>query len=143
LAPLGAKLILTALEKLERGELREVAQDDSLATLAPMLKKSDGILDFAANSAAVVNRARGVDPWPGASTSLSDGSPLKLFGARRAGEGGEAGVVVAVDGRGVVVACGQGAAAFREVQAAGRKRMAAVDFARGGGLTKGMKLGRT
>jgi methionyl-tRNA formyltransferase len=106
-----------------------------------MLKKSDGVLDFSESSTAVVNRARGVDPWPGASSVLPDGSPLKLFGPRRAGEGGEAGVIVAVDHRGVVVACGQGAAAFREVQAAGRKRMAALDFARGGGLTKGMKLG--
>ncbi len=141
LAPVGARLILAALEKLERGELSPVKQDDSQASLAPMLKKQDGLLDWTQPSGKVAALARGVDPWPGPTATFGDGTPLKLFGPRLAGEAGEPGTVIAVDARGVVVACGKGAVAFREVQAAGKKRMPAVDFARGGGLSKGMKLG--
>jgi methionyl-tRNA formyltransferase len=137
LAPMGAKLILEALEMRPKPE----AQDESQASYAPLLKKSDGFIDWAKDAPAIANLTRGVDPWPGATAVLPSGILCKLFGARPAGEAGPPGEVVAIDKRGVVVACGRGAVGFKDIQAAGKKRMPAADFARGGALQKGMVLG--
>jgi methionyl-tRNA formyltransferase len=106
-----------------------------------MLKKSDGVLDWTQDAMSVANRAHGVDPWPGASTTMPDGSLLKLFIAQSVADHGELGTVLGFDMRGVVIGCGSGAVAFREVQAAGKRRMLAQEFARGGALMVGAKLG--
>ncbi len=143
LAPVGAEMLIEALAEIEAGTARFTPQDDSLASYAPMLKKEDGHIDWAQPAAAVASRIRGVDPWPGAVTSLA-GNPLKLFGAvvLAEAEGGVPGAVLGVDPAGLHVACGDGAVRIAEVQAAGRKRMAAQAFAAGGrALVAGTVLG--
>jgi methionyl-tRNA formyltransferase len=146
LAPVGAAAVVEALDGLAAGTLHPVPQDHSRATMAPMLDKADGIVDWNQDARAVAARIRGVDPWPGAATWL-EGQPLKLFGARAlddapgAGEGPPPGSVIAVDGRGLVVACGRGACAIAELQAPARKRMPAKVFVQGRPLPAGTRLG--
>ncbi len=141
LAPLGAEMIIDALAEIEDGSVTRLAQDEALATYAPMLKKPDGRIDWQRPAAEVANLIRGVDPWPGAVTTLA-GASLKLFAATLGGgDGGSPGTILEVDEHGVEVACGQGSCVVAEVQAAGKKRMMARAFAAGRALAVGSLLG--
>ena len=139
LAPIGAELMVEALAALAEGKLAPVPQDDALATMAPILKKEDGLVDWSQPARAVRDRVRGVDPWPGAYTLLG-GQPLKLWGARLADGVGSPGDVLGVSAAGLAVACGEGAITIAEVQAPGRKRMAATAYHAGRSLA-GIRLG--
>src|SRR5262245_58206428 len=132
LAPLGADALLEAIAGLEAGALTPRPQDHANASHAPMLTKADGAIDFARPAVEVAARIRGVDPWPGAVATLR-GQPLKLFGARAAAGQGAPGEVLAVGDAGLIVACGDGAVAIREVQAPARKRLHARQLAQGRG----------
>jgi methionyl-tRNA formyltransferase len=142
LAPLGAELLLEAMDALARGALAPEAQDHARATYAPMLDKDHGAVDWTRSAAEVSCHVRGVDPWPGAFTALGE-TRLKLFRPAPVavtGQSGEAGQILGVDERGLIVACGQGAVAIAEVQAAGGRRMAARAFAAGHRLAAGARL---
>jgi methionyl-tRNA formyltransferase len=143
LAPIGAQALLEAIAEIAAGTGRAVAQDHASASHAPMLDKADGLIDFAQPAGAVAARIRGVDPWPGAQAMLR-GQIVKLFRARAAPGTGMAatGTVLAIDAGGVHVAAADGAVIIRELQAAGRKRMAAAQFAAGRGIAVGDVLGR-
>lgn len=140
LAPVGAAALIEALRGIADGSLEPVAQDHSRATHAAMLSKRDGAIDFAKPAAAVAARIRGVDPWPGAHALLR-GHPVKLFRARAiesaVGSSLAPGTVVAIDKSGAQVACGDGAITIRELQAAGRKRLPAAQYAAGRGIAVG------
>ena len=141
LAPIGAAALIETLPVIASGTARPIVQDHARATHAKMLDKTDGAIDWAQPARAIAARIRGVDPWPGAYATLR-GQPIKLFRAivteRAAAEG--AGTVVAIDREGVHVACIGGVVAIREVQAAGKKRMAAQAFASGRGIAVGDQL---
>jgi len=141
LAPIGAAALIETLPMIASGTARPIVQDHARATHAKMLDKTDGAIDWAQPARAIAARIRGVDPWPGAYATLR-GQPIKLFRAivteRAAAEG--AGTVVAIDREGVHVACIGGVVAIREVQAAGKKRMAAQAFASGRGIAVGDQL---
>ncbi len=139
LAPLGAAALVEAIGSLDT--LVPRPQDHAAATHAPMLAKTDGAIDFAQPAAAVAARIRGVDPWPGA-YAQHRGQPLKLFRARPVAGHGAPGTVLAIAATGMIVACADAAIAIREVQAAGRKRMAAAQFAAGRGVAVGDVLAR-
>jgi methionyl-tRNA formyltransferase len=145
LAPIGAEALLEVIAGLGAGTVRAVAQDAASASHAPMLAKTDGAIDFGGPAKAVGARIRGVDPWPGAYAMLR-GQPVKLFraiaGADASPGAGAPGTVLAIDGAGARVACGDGAVVIRDLQAAGRKRMAAAQFAAGRGIAVGDVLGR-
>jgi len=140
LAPIGADLLLAALDGLARGALRETPQDHGAASYAPMLRKEQGVVTWARPACEVRDHIRGMDPWPVASTLL-EGAPLKLFAPEsRAGSGGP-GVVLGVDAAGLHVACGEGVCVVGEVQAAGKRRMPAAAFAAGRPMRAGLVLG--
>jgi len=143
LAPLGAQALVDALAVIAAGAARPVAQDHARATHAAMLAKTDGAIDFSQPAAAVAARIRGVDPWPGAQAMLR-GQIVKLFRAQPGSPGGAAvpGTVLAIDAAGVQVAAGDGAVVIRELQAAGRKRMTAAQFAAGRAIAVGDVLAR-
>ncbi len=127
LSRLGAELLVDTLPAIAGGTVQLRPQDDGLATLAPPLTKTDGLLRWDEAARLVSARARGVDPWPGATTTCN-GEPLKLFSPRvvAGGADGAPGTVVDVDQRGLVVQCGGGTAvAFAELQFPGRRRMPA------------------
>jgi methionyl-tRNA formyltransferase len=133
LAALGGQAIVEALALLQAGALVPVRQDAARHTLAPILEKGHGRLDFARPAAELAILVRGMTPWPGAFTAL-DGNGLKVHAARAAagaahpGRPGEARGV----GGALRVTCGGGTALdLLELQPEGRRRMAAADFLNG------------
>lgn len=129
LAAIGAQLLLHTLTLLESGKAVRTKQDESLATYAPMLQKSDGALDFSRPAKKLYDQIRGVSPWPSAYTYL-DGKRLKVHKAAllpdQTGEPGEI-----RDGKRLIVGCGEGSLELLEVQPEGGKRMRGEDFLRG------------
>jgi methionyl-tRNA formyltransferase len=141
LAPEGAKLMVETLRQLERGDIFPQAQDHSLATLAPILTREDGWMDFSRTSQQIYDRWRGFQPWPGAHT-LFRGKKLIAHSmcvarGRVLPEG-----MLMVDGEKLFVGCGGGSAVeMREVQMEGKKRMPVGEFQRGYQVQNGERLG--
>lgn len=141
LAPLGARALVRAIDGYCAGELEPHPQREELATEAPMLRKQDGRVDFTRPAAAVDRWIRGMDPWPGAFTSLA-GSRLRLHESRPAPEErGAPGEVLAADDRGLLVGCGEGGVWIRELQLPGRRRMSAASLVAGHPIPTGTRLG--
>ena len=140
LACLGRETMVETLLQLCAGSLKREKQDDSLSNYAPMLKKEDGRLDWNRTAADLHNQVRGLDPWPGAYTSL-DGQLLKLARTQVAVGKGLPGSVLAATPNGVEVACGDGSLLIGDLQLAGKKRLAAGDFLRGYPVAIGTRLG--
>lgn len=142
LAVLGAELLLETLAGLGAGTLRPTAQDHARATLAPLIRKEDGRIDWSMPAEAVARRVRGFHPWPGTFTTWQ-GQPLKVLRARAEGEGTEApGQIAVVDRQGLLVGCGQGTRLrLLEVQPESRRPMSAAAFAAGLRLGPGARFG--
>ncbi len=140
LASLGRKTMEETLQQLCAGTLQREVQDDEQSTYASMMKKEDGRIDWGRSSLEIHNHVRGLDPWPGAYTSLN-GELLKLAKTSPdVNDGGKAGTVVSAASSGVRIACGSGTLLVKELQLAGRKRLTAGDFLRGCNLEPGMSL---
>ncbi len=139
LAAIGAELMVKTLAGLEDGSVRAVEQNHELATLAPILTREDGRIDFARTAAECVNRWRGFQPWPGAWTTMR-GKKLIVHRVAVVGGYGEAGVVRVEDER-MMVGCSDGWVEFLEVQMEGKKRMAASEFLRGHQVKSGERVG--
>jgi methionyl-tRNA formyltransferase len=141
LAPVGAKLMVKTLHHLEEGRIFPETQDHSKATLAPILRREDGWIDFSRGAQRNYDRWRGFQPWPGAHTILR-GKKLIVHKMRVAGSGdGETGVVK-VQGDAMVVGCGDGSLlGLDEVQLEGKRRMSAAEFLRGYQVRSGERLG--
>jgi methionyl-tRNA formyltransferase len=143
LAALGATLLLETIDGLKAGTLTPQPQDNARATLAPIIEKEQGRVDWSLPAAVLDRRVRGFFPWPG-TTSTFEGRSLKVLRARPLAEtgGGAPGTVVAVDREGVVIACGEGTRLrLLEVQPESRKAMPASAFAAGARLAPGAVLG--
>jgi methionyl-tRNA formyltransferase len=141
LSRLGAELLLQTIPRIADGSAVAVPQDHPRATLAPMLKKEDGWLDFSVPARELSARARGVDPWPGP-TAVLDGEPIKLFAPRVVAGQGAPGAVLGMSPQGLQVACGDGAVAFAELQLPGRKRLPAAAVVAGRPIPPGTTLTR-
>jgi methionyl-tRNA formyltransferase len=143
LAEMGAPLMVETLEGLQAGTITPKKQDDSLATLAPILKREDGLVDFARPAMAIYNRWRGFQPWPGAYTQFR-GKKLVLHRMIPMELRGEASVPgeVHVERDRLLVDCGENSRIeVFEVQPEGKKRMTAADFLHGYQLKSGDRLG--
>ena len=140
LAPVGARLLVETLPRIADGTVEPRQQDHTVATLAPPLTKPDGRLDFRQPAAVVSARARGVDPWPGATVRL-DGEPAKVFLPTLLPGQGQPGEVLGLRPQGLAIACGTGVIAFSEIQLPGRKRMPAQALLAGHPIPAGTILG--
>ena len=143
LARLGGELLVETLAGLESGTLTALPQNPARATLAPLLRKEDGRVDWTLSAHTLACRARGFYPWPGAYTQ-HDGRLLKLIRVRKRPEpaGGAPGEVVEASAAGVSVACGQDTRLLlEEVQPESRKAMPAGAWAQGARLQRGSRLG--
>jgi len=140
LAGVGADLMITTLEGIETGEVSPHPQDHSQATLAPILKKEDGLIDFSRPAIEILNRLRGFQPWPGAYSKFR-GKNLQVWQAAlfdRALPSSE----LKVEGDRVVVGCGEGTAIqILDLQLEGKKRTSGADFIRGYRPLPGERLG--
>jgi methionyl-tRNA formyltransferase len=139
LSAMGAQLLVDTLPLIAEGRARPEVQDEARATLAPLLDKQHGLLDFRQPARLVSAQARGVDPWPGP-TALLDGEPLKLFRPRVQPGQGPPGQVLAAGADGLLVACGEGAVAFVELQLSGRKRLPVAAVLAGRAIPVGSQL---
>lgn len=115
-------------------------QDESRMTYDPMLDKAMGVINWAQDAQAIVNRIHGLNPWPGASTAW-EGGRLKLHRACVAEGGGTPGEILAADAKqGLVIACGSGAVCVTELQAPGGRPMSSKDYLRGHPMAVGAIL---
>ena len=140
LAVIGADLMIETLRGLQTGTVHPRPQDDSRSTLAPLLKKEDGLIKFSRPAVEICNRLRGFQPWPGAFTSFR-GKNLHVWAARPAATVLPPGDMK-VDGDRLLVGCGEGTSVeILELQPEGKKRMSARDFIHGYHPNTGEKLG--
>jgi methionyl-tRNA formyltransferase len=117
-------------------------QDDGQATLAPLLKKEDGLIDWTMNTATLANRVRGLSPWPGAYTFFGEErwNIWKVF-SNVVAPTDKPGTIVAVNKQAIVVATGDGLLDIREIQTANSKRMSVGQFLAGHRVMAGGQLG--
>jgi len=140
LATVGADLTVETLRGLQAGSVYPRQQDHAQATLAPILKKEDGLIDFWRPAADILNRLRGFQPWPGAYSTFR-GKNLQLR------KGAALDRVLPVfelktESDHLLVGCGDGTAIeLLEVQLEGKTRSSAADFIRGYRPRPGEKLG--
>ena len=142
LSALGAALIASELPHYLAGQRAPVAQDHAAATLAPILRKEDGAVDWSRSACALHDLARGFAPWPSAFTFLGP-MRLKLHRTQIADEHTQhatPGQILSADRTGLVVACGRGSLRLLELQAEGARRMSAADFLAGHRLEAGAQL---
>lgn len=139
LAALGAELMIETLQGLAANSIKPQAQNDAKATLAPVLKKEDGRIDFSRSAEEIYNRLRGFQPWPGAFTSFR-GKTLNVWAAKPSSEQVAQAELAAKDGR-LYVGCGRSTALeLLEVQPEGKRRIPVRDFTHGYRPQNGEKL---
>jgi methionyl-tRNA formyltransferase len=146
LASIGADLMVETLRGLENGNVRPTPQDHSRATLAPILKKEDGRMDFARTAYDLFNRLRGFQPWPGAFTVFR-GKTLQVHRAQPAQYSTLTPSEIAVDGTHLFVGCGKNNDAdttleLIDIQLEGKRRMTAQEFINGYRPKSGDRLGQ-
>ena len=155
LASIGADLMVETLRGLETGEVRPTPQDHAQATIAPILRKEDGRMDFSRSAEDLFNRLRGFQPWPGAFTTFRS-KTLRVHRAQpwlhavtlTPGE-------VEVEGTRLFVGCDEGDSKGRgkdkntdraleliEIQVEGKRRMTAQEFINGYRPKSGDHLGQ-
>jgi methionyl-tRNA formyltransferase len=141
MAELGAVLLVDALYRAARGELRPRPQREEEATLAPMVKKEEGEIDWGRPAIEIERAVRAFQPWPGAYTRLG-GKLLKVLGA---GVGSAVtaspGTIVRAEGDALEVATGDGALALLELQLEGKRKVGARGFLAGHHVHPGDRLG--
>ena len=142
LASVGAGLIVETLRGLEAGSIRPQPQDHSKATLAPLLKKVDGLIDFTCSASQICDRLRGFQPWPGVYTTFR-GKQMRVQAARAAETvfRAEVGELLVRDDRLLVGSGGSTTLELLEVQLEGKKRTTARDFIHGYRPPAGERLG--
>jgi methionyl-tRNA formyltransferase len=141
MATIGAELMVETLRRLQADTVHPRPQDHAMATLAPILKKEHGRIDFHLTAQEISNRLRGFQPWPGAYASFR-GKNLHIWAAHPVEHRLAEAEVVAQGGR-LIVGCGGGSALeLLEVQIEGKKRTTAFDFVHGYRPRTGEKLGR-
>lgn len=143
LAELGGRLLVETITRLKAGTLVPRPQDASQATLAPLLNKEDGVIDWALSATALTNRVRGLSPWPGAYTTTTGGDRWTIW--RALALPGPVtkppGIVVAVTTKAIHVATGEGVLAVTELQPANSRRMAVSQYLAGHPVVVGERLG--
>ena len=141
LADLGAQTLLKALDLLRQDALTPVPQDQSRATLAPMLNKEDGLMDWSRPAAELHCRIRGLDPWPTAYSFL-EGKRFRFFVPEVIPDssGAPPGTLLEASRKGLLIATGQQAILVREIQPEGGKRMTVEAYICGHPLAPGLSF---
>ncbi len=142
MAHLAARMLTPALQDIVEGRARFVPQEHEKATVVPILKKGDGLIDWGLPAESIRNRIRGLDPWPGAFTFWR-GKRLRLWEAeaRDPVSAGKPGELLSVAGHGIRVQTGEGTLGLKSLQLEGGRRMSAEEFLRGHKMQPGERLG--
>ena len=141
LARLGADLLVEVVDRLARGPMAEVPQDEQLATYAPRLTRGDGLIDWTRSARAIHNQVRGLHPWPLAFTYL-EGRRLivRRTAPAPAPSAASPGTIIEAAADRLLVATGEGVLAVRELQLEGRRPVGARDFLSGHPVQAGAVL---
>ena len=141
LSVVGAELLYETLRELD--SLKPVKQDTDLASLAPIMKKEDGLIDWKSSATEIADRVRGFQPFPTAYTYFQS-KRLTLWQAgatESASDSFSLGEVVEAKGNELTISCGFGLLKIGELQLEGKKRMSTRDFLNGVKLKIGDSLG--
>jgi methionyl-tRNA formyltransferase len=142
LATMGAEVLSETLARLNEIEPRE--QSEEKATFAPVLKREDGLIDWALDAAQIERRVRGFQPWPNAFTKYNSQRLVVWRASVASGlySQGTKGEVIAAHGDELIIACGDETwLRLHEVQSEGKRRMSARDFLNGARVRAGQRLG--
>ncbi|MDP3231071.1 MAG: methionyl-tRNA formyltransferase [Acidovorax sp.] len=144
LATLGGRMIVEALELVACGGLTATPQPSEGVTYAHKIEKAESAIDWSLPAAAISQRIRAFDPFPGTTTDVG-GETIKIWSceidSNQRFTDKRYGHILSIDGPGITVACGQGALRLTTLQRAGGKRLPAADFLRGFDLSVGTVLG--
>jgi methionyl-tRNA formyltransferase len=143
LADLGGRMLVQALALSAEGRLQRAPQPADGITYAHKIEKAESAIDWALSAEQIDRRVRAFNPFPAASTLVGD-EVVKVWTAqpeRQSPADAVPGQILAADGQGIVVACGEGALRITELQRPGGKRLQAADFLRGHALQPGQILG--
>ena len=130
----GAEVLRLTLDAIKNGTLTREVQDDSLATYAAKIEKSDCVIDFTRSARQLHDQIRGLSPFPLAFTRTPDGKLLKVTAAEvceAEGSAAPAGTVLSLSGGKVTVACGEGSLSLLAVLPEGKGRMSAEAWING------------
>jgi methionyl-tRNA formyltransferase len=143
LADIGGRLLLDTLARIQNGTITPQPQDQSQATMAPLLKKEDGLLDWTLPALELVNRVRGLSPWPGAYTYLGEDRWVvwKAAVLDRSVATVLPGTILDATKEGVTVATGDGVLRIMEFQPDNSRRMSVAQYLTGHTLAPGLRLG--
>ena len=142
LARLGADLLVSTLDRLAKGPIEEVPQNDARATYAPRLTKDEGLVDWSRSAVDVHNLIRGLHPWPHAYTFWKGRRLILLRSSPSSGTThAEAGIVIAVHSGELRVSAGEGHLQILELQVEGKRPMAAREFLAGHHIEPGDRFG--
>ncbi|MBN1871569.1 MAG: methionyl-tRNA formyltransferase [Candidatus Omnitrophica bacterium] len=144
LANVGSALLVKSIGLIEKGRASYVAQDSAAASFAPKLKKCDGKIDWRSDTKFIINRIRGLKPWPGTYTFL-DKQILKIIEAEEY-EGDYGGylpgqIIVSDEKTGLAVRTRDGSLLIRDLQMEGKRKMDSKLFIRGHKIQVGKKIG--
>jgi len=143
LSDMAATFLLKTLQRLSEDGIYETPQDNNLATYAAKIDRNTGHILWDRPSDHISALIRGLDPWPGAYTTVN-GKTLKLFSAKVVAAGDAGTVPGRIRGHsrdGLLVETGDGIILLEALQLAGKKRLRALDFLRGFPLKPGTLLG--
>jgi methionyl-tRNA formyltransferase len=132
LADLGAGLLCRTVAAIADGTATRTPQNHDAATYAPMLTKELSPIDWTKTRRQIVDQVRGLNPWPVATAELG-GTAFKIYRVEPLEDttGKAPGQLVALNKKGLDVACGDGVVRVTQLQAQGGKRMGAADYFRG------------
>lgn len=147
LAEVGGRLLIETLRRLDAGDLAPRSQDHAQATMAPLLKKEDGLIDWTLPAAAIANRVRGLSPWPGAYT-YKETERWSLWEVQAVDEAvpgtsrpAAPGTLLVAGKDALLVQTGSGALRITEFQPANSRRMFVAQYLAGHELESGLRLG--
>ncbi|MCL1901345.1 MAG: methionyl-tRNA formyltransferase [Firmicutes bacterium] len=143
LSGIGADAIIEALKLISDKNFKATPQNEKEASHYPMLKKSDGKINFSKSAESIYNLIKGVYVWPTAYADLS-GKALKIFDAEILDNNTtnkDYGVIISSDSTyGLIISCGQGSLKIKTLQIQGGKKMETTEFLNGNKIDVGTKL---
>ena len=130
LALVGRDLLLDTLPSYLSGDIKPVPQDKNQVTFSPNISPEEERIDWTKTNRQIFNQIRGMYPWPVAHTLLN-GERFKIYEATPVEGSGQAGEILAIGKKELIVAAGEGALSLKTVQPAGKPKMTIVDFLNG------------
>jgi len=144
LADIGAEALMQTIAKIEEGTITREKQDETLVCYAQMINKQTALIDWSKSAAEINNLIRAMNSWPLAHTYYNGGM-MKIASAKVAPldtQTAQPGQILGyTQGEGLVVACGSGALAVKEVQFEGKRLMSVDDYMKGNTIDTGAILG--